>query len=257
LGFTFGLNIDVLPGVLVRILHHRYNKGVAYSAEGKAVRETPERGRTPWCAPADGLSLRRGGESSQGPRVMLTTSVSLLERLRDPGEQQAWAWFVKLYTPLLYHWARRSGLQDQDAADLLQDVFTILVQKLPEFTYNPHQSFRGWLRTILLNRWRNFLRQRTARPLEGRDDPLPEPAGPDVADVLAEAEYRQRLVERALQLMQTDFQPTTWKAFQECQVAGRPAADVAAELGISAGAVYVAKSRVLARLRQELEGLLD
>ena len=78
----------------------------------------------------------------------------------DPT-RQAWQQFVDLYTPLLFSWARRLGLSEHDSADLLQDIFTILVEKLPNFRYDPSQSFRAWLKTILLNRWRNRCRQRS------------------------------------------------------------------------------------------------
>ncbi len=181
---------------------------------------------------------------------MLTTSIALLDRLRQPADAEAWARFVELYTPLLYRWGCRLGLQDADAADLVQDVFAVLVQKLPEFEYDPRRSFRGWLRTILVNRWRD-------RP--GRVAvPLPaDVAGPDPAEELRETDYRRYLVGRALQLMRSDFQPATWQACWECVANGRPAAEVAAELGMSLAAVYIARSRVLRRLRQELAGLLD
>jgi RNA polymerase sigma-70 factor (ECF subfamily) len=79
------------------------------------------------------------------------TPASLLHRLRQPNAVDAWPRFVELYTPLLYYWAKRLGLQQQDAADLVQDVFVLLVQKLPEFAYDRHKSFRGWLRTVTLN----------------------------------------------------------------------------------------------------------
>src|SRR5690349_24606068 len=90
---------------------------------------------------------------------MDTTPVSLLERLRQPGQADAWERFVELYTPLLLYWARKCGLQPQDAADLVQDVFTTLVQKLPEFTYDHRRTFRGWLRTVALNKWRDRRRR--------------------------------------------------------------------------------------------------
>jgi RNA polymerase sigma-70 factor (ECF subfamily) len=153
---------------------------------------------------------------------------------------------------LLFYWARRAGLQDADAADVVQDVFTLLVQKLPQFAYDRDGSFRSWLRTILLNRCRNLARRPPAAPLADE-----QAVSPEIADVLAEADYRQHVVGRALQLMRTDFKPATWKAFWETTVAGRPAPEVAAELGMSVGALYVARSRVLGRLRQELAGLLD
>jgi RNA polymerase sigma-70 factor, ECF subfamily len=187
---------------------------------------------------------------------MNTTPVSLLERLRRPGEQAAWGRFVELYTPLLYYWARRMGLQEPDAADLVQEVFTLLVQKLPQFAYDEHRSFRGWLRKVTVNKWREKQRRASGRP-GAAAGPLPELAGPDGAEAFWEAEYRGHLVRRALEVMQSEFQPSTWKACWETAVEGRPAADVAAELGLRVGAVRAAKFRVLSRLREELEGLLE
>jgi RNA polymerase sigma-70 factor (ECF subfamily) len=185
------------------------------------------------------------------------TSPSLLERLRQPAEQEAWARFVKLYTPFLYQWARRLRLNEQDAADLVQDVFLVLVRKLQEFTYDPQKSFRGWLRTVMLNKWRDHQRQRAVLAGHKSEPFVSDVAGPDGTVAFEEAEYRQHLVSRALRLMRAEFQPTTWQACWEHVVSGRPAAAVAAELGLSVDSVYAAKSRVLRRLRQELQGLLD
>jgi RNA polymerase sigma-70 factor (ECF subfamily) len=187
---------------------------------------------------------------------MHTTPVSLLERLRRPEEQQAWGDFVELYTPLLYHWARRAGLQSQDASDLVQDVLLLLLRKLPQFSYDHHKSFRSWLRTVTLNRWRESLRKQHL-PAESDGVNLDELPGDDPAAEVWEAEYRTSLTRRALELMQADFQPSTWKACWEYVVEGRPAAEVAAELGISVGAVHTARLRVLTRLREELKGLFD
>jgi RNA polymerase sigma-70 factor (ECF subfamily) len=186
---------------------------------------------------------------------MHTTSISLLERVRHLEEHAAWERFVELYTPLLYYWACRLGLQEMDASDLVQEVFAILVQKLPEFHYDSGKSFRSWLRTITHNKWRDFQRRRAAERAQGGMAELPQVPAPE-EDPFWEQEYRQQLVGRALELMQQEFQPATWKACWECVVASRPAADVAAELGLSVDAVYAAKSRVLRRLRQELSGLL-
>jgi RNA polymerase sigma-70 factor (ECF subfamily) len=186
---------------------------------------------------------------------MARTPSSLLERLRQPFAPEAWARFVALYTPLIYSWARGVGLQDSDAADLVQEVFVTLLQVLPTFNYDRHQSFRRWLRTITLNKWRNLRRQPAQRSRPGGD---PEAvAGPDDWEAFWEAEYQQHLARRALQIMRTDFEETTWKACWETVVQDRPAAAVAAELGLTVGAVYAAKFRVLARLRQELCGMLD
>ena len=187
---------------------------------------------------------------------MDTTPVTLLELLRQPTETAAWSRFVRLYSPLLLFWARRAGLQDSDAADLVQDVFVVLVQKLPEFHYDQHRSFRAWLHTITLNKWRDRRRQRTAQPHAAAGVFLADLPGPEPAD-LDEAEYRRQLFARALEILQTEFQPASWQAFSEHGLMGRPAADVAQELGLSVGAVYAAKFRILARLRQDLHGFMD
>ncbi len=188
---------------------------------------------------------------------MHTTSVSLLERLRKPDDQAAWTRFVQLYTPFIWYWARRRGCERQEAEDLVQDVLEQLVRKLPKFRYDPGKSFRAWLRTVTVNKLRDKRKQR-GPPLtissDSRLDEIPSPEGDDDLD---ETEYRQHLINRALQLMQSDFAPTTWKACWELVVSERPAQEIATELGITVGAVYAAKFRVLARLREELAGLMD
>jgi RNA polymerase sigma-70 factor (ECF subfamily) len=188
---------------------------------------------------------------------MLATPITLLERLRRPGEQAAWERFVQLYTPLLYHWARRLAPQEADAADLVQEVFVVLLRELPTFNYQPPRRFRGWLWTVLVNKWRERGRRRAGRPAEIGGDALDQQVEPDAGPALEEEEYRQYLVGRALQLMQADFELATWKASWAYVVEGRPAAAIAAELGPSVNAVHLAKARVLRRLRQELEGLLE
>jgi RNA polymerase sigma-70 factor (ECF subfamily) len=189
---------------------------------------------------------------------MTKTSASLLERLRQPFEPEAWERFASLYTPLIYTWGRQVGLQEQDVADLVQEVFIKLVQVLPTFTYDAHKGgFRRWLRTVTLNTWRDQRKRRSDRPLPGDEAALAEVAAPHGQDSFWEAEYRLHLVNRALALMQADFQPATWKAFWQQVVVGRPAKEVAAELGLTPGAAYAAKFRVLDRLRQELAGMLE
>jgi RNA polymerase sigma-70 factor, ECF subfamily len=185
----------------------------------------------------------------------MDTPASLLERLRQPAQEQAWARFVELYTPFLYSWVRRLGCPEADAPDLVQEVLILLVRELPAFRYDPGRSFRAWLRTVTRNRWRDWQRRR--QPPASLDDlPAAEPAAPE-EDAFWEVEYRQYLVGRAVDVMRAEFQPATWKACWEFVVCGRPAAEVAAELGISENAVYIAKHRVLRRLRAELQGLMD
>jgi RNA polymerase sigma-70 factor (ECF subfamily) len=189
--------------------------------------------------------------------MSMETPASLLERLRQPDDQEAWSQLVRLYAPLLHHWSRRLGLGEADAADLVQEVFAVLVRKLPEFRYDRQGSFRGWLRTIIHNRWRDLQRHRAAGPREVGDGALPHVEGPDNADEFTESEYRQHLAVRALQLMQSEFPHATWKACWEQVVEGRPASEVASELGMTVNSAYLARSRVLARLRQAMHGLLD
>lgn len=186
----------------------------------------------------------------------MKTPASLLERLRQPDQEQAWERFVELYTPLLYYWARRTGCRESEAADLVQEVLTLLVRKLPEFTYDCKKPFRGWLRIVAQNCWRN-LHRRAAITLVANAPELSELAAPDDNDPFWEVEYREQLVGRALELMRADFQPTTWQACWRLVVEGQSAAEVARDLEISVGAAYMAKSRVLSRLRQELDGLVD
>jgi RNA polymerase sigma-70 factor (ECF subfamily) len=187
---------------------------------------------------------------------MNSTSISLLARLRQPGDEQAWQHFVALYTPLLYHWAKTTGLRAQEVDDLVQDVFALLVAKLPQFEYDHGQSFRGWLRTIVVNRCRDWFRRRASQPVGGATEVLDE-KNADATEWLAESEYRTLLAGRALELMRNEFEEATWRCCFECVVNDRPAADVARELGLSVNAVYVAKSRVLRRLRQELDGMWE
>ena len=116
--------------------------------------------RPPSAAPVE-MSLSRSS---------ISTPVSLLEQLRQTTDDKAWKRFVQLYTPLLYHWARRVSLQQNDAFDLVQDVFTVLVKKLPEFTYDPAKRFRGWLWTVTRNKWREGQRLRAhAVAIQGGD----------------------------------------------------------------------------------------
>ncbi len=188
---------------------------------------------------------------------MATTPISLLERLRQPDQPEAWTRFVKLYAPLLHYWASRLGLQDSEASDLVQDVFLLLVQKLPEFEYDRGKSFRSWLRRVTVNRWRQTHRKKALPVTEGGDVEVAGPEELDPAVAFWEDEYGRCIVHRVLELIREQFQPATWQAFWESVVRDRTPQEVARELGLSVNAVYVARSRVLACLRENLDGLLD
>jgi RNA polymerase sigma-70 factor, ECF subfamily len=186
---------------------------------------------------------------------MTATPISLLERLRQPNEHEAWSRFVALYTPLVYTWARRVGLQESDAADLVQDVFTVLLEKMPHFVYDRQGSFRAWLKTVTLNQWRAQCRRVAARRETGGE--APDLAVSGELEAFWESESQQYVVGQALRVMQTDFEPQTWQMCWELVVEGQPAAQVARKWHVRVGTVYAARCRVLARLRQELAGLED
>ena len=186
---------------------------------------------------------------------MESTPVSLLDRVRHREDLAAWSRFVDLYTPVIYGWARRIGLQESDASDLVQDVLAILLQKMGEFRYDPNRSFRAWLKMVALNRVRE--RQRRGIEKQLADGDGRSLADSDESQVFWDAEYRRDLLRRAIVIMQSDFHPTTWKACWEVVVEGRPAAQVASQFGITVGAVYAARFRVLTRLREELAGMLE
>ena len=192
------------------------------------------------------------------------TRASLLVRLRDRQDHDAWNQFVELYAQLIYGFARKRGLQDADAADLMQDVLRSVARNAPKMEYDPSRgTFRGWLYTVTRNKIYNFLNGQRHRPRGTGDTdaherldatPARDGNGPE-ADW--EREYQRRLSGRAMELVKDEFQPATWRAFWETAVEGKPAAEVGAGLQMSPGAVYVAKSRVLARLRSKVQELDD
>ena len=188
---------------------------------------------------------------------MNSTSESLLLRLQKANDQQAWSRFVRLYTPLLFHWARGTGLQPQDAADLVQEVLTIVFRKLPEFRYDPSKSFRSWLRTITMNKFREFCRRRSVSRNAATGTVLNFVAADRDAGTSWDVSYQKSLFESAMKMLETEFRPKTWDAVKKFVVENRPAAEIAAETGVSVWTIYAAKSRLMARLREELQGLLD
>jgi RNA polymerase sigma-70 factor (ECF subfamily) len=185
-----------------------------------------------------------------------TTRLTLLARLRDIGNAQAWSEFVDLYAPLLYRLARRHGLQDADAADLTQDVLRAVVHALPRLAYNPARgSFRGWLLTVARNQVRKFANSRRRRPMgsgsTGIHELLQSQPAPE-EEALWEQEYQQRLFEWAAERVRDQFRPATWQAFWLTFVDGKAPREAGEALGLSVGAVYIARNRVLARIRDEV-----
>ena len=190
------------------------------------------------------------------------TRASLLVRLRDGTNHLAWQEFIALYSPVVYGFARKRGLQDADAADLMQDVMRSISSAIGRLDYDRSQgTFRGWLFTITRNKIFNHLSARRIRPQASGDsttsrllDSQPDPEFTDGADTW-EMEYQRRLASMAMERIQSEFQAKTWRAFWLTAVEGRAVAETAKEVDLSPGAIYVAKSRVLARLKDEVEAM--
>jgi RNA polymerase sigma-70 factor (ECF subfamily) len=185
------------------------------------------------------------------------TRATLLVRIRDSRDREAWGQFVEIYAPLVYQAARRAGLQDADASDLTQDVLRSVARSIHRLDYDPRRgTFRSWLYTITRNALRRFLASRRRQPRStGNSDVqslLEGIAVPNVEPVDWEQEYRRRLLSCAAERVRPSFEPATWQAFWQTAVEGRPGREVAAGLNLSVGAVYIARSRVLARLREEV-----
>ncbi|MEO2091389.1 MAG: sigma-70 family RNA polymerase sigma factor [Gemmataceae bacterium] len=187
------------------------------------------------------------------------TRITLLNRIRDGADSDAWAEFARLYGPVIYGFSRKRGLQDADAADLVQDVLRSVARNAPKLDYDPKRgTFRGWLYTITRNKIYNFLSANKNRPKASGDSGTHEQLDStaetrDDPEGVWELEYQRRLAAKAMDRVKHEFQPNTWKAFWGTAVEGKSAAEVGSELKMSPGAVYVAKSRVTARLREEVQ----
>jgi RNA polymerase sigma-70 factor (ECF subfamily) len=189
------------------------------------------------------------------------TRPSLLARLRDPQDGRAWAEFLEIYDPLVRRLAVRRGLQEADAADLAQEVFRAVAAAIDRWDPDPARgSFRGWLSRIARNLTVNLLAAQRRHPRGTGDSEVqsflerqPAPDGEDT--LLFEHEYRRQVFAWAADRVRGEFRPSTWQAFWQTGVEGRDPKAVAVALGITAGAVYIARSRVMARLKREIERL--
>jgi RNA polymerase sigma-70 factor (ECF subfamily) len=192
---------------------------------------------------------------------MNETNPSLLYRAAG-GDAAAWERIVNLYQPMIHAWLQRHAVPAQEAADLAQEVMAVVVKELQGFAHAGHPgSFRGWLRTITVNRARAFLRDGRREQAVGGDfvfemiDQLNDPSSTLTQEW--NTEHDAHVVRRILTMVETDFEPTTVRIFHRLVLDEARPADVAAELGMPIAAIYGAKSRVLQRIRQEAEGLLD
>ena len=194
---------------------------------------------------------------------MNETSLSLLERLRDPDQSDSWDRLVSLYTPLIARWLRNYEVQKSDADDLLQEVLLAVSKDIKAFEHRGRVgAFRSWLKKILMNRLRKHWRTRDRNPKPKGDSDMDARIA-ELSDPNSELsqrwnrEHDQYVLRQLLELTEPNFAPTTWRAFLRVTFDRAKPQDVAEELGITLNSVCLAKSRVLRRLRQEADGLVD
>jgi len=195
--------------------------------------------------------------------IVVETSLSLLDRMKERPEPEDWKRLVDLYTPLLQKWLGRCSLQPSDVEDLIQEVFSSVIQDLPHFQHDQRRgAFRRWLKQIVIHRLLNLLRTQRKQAVATGDS--------DMASILEQVqdpqsdlsliwdeEHDRHIAGRLLEMVQREFSGTTAESFRRVVLQGASASAVAKELGISQALVWQAKCRVLRRLRQEAAGLLE
>lgn len=191
------------------------------------------------------------------------TSTSLLARIRVQPDPRDWRYFAELYDPLIRGWLRRQQVSPQDADDITQEVMAVVIRRVSDFEHNGRTgAFRTWLRTITVNCIRDFWRAQRNKPagLGGSDmveflaqleDPQSE------ASRIWDQEHDRQVMKALLERLRHEFEAKTWQAFEMFALQGIPAATVAQQLGLTSNAVFIAKSRIMAKLRQESAGILD
>lgn len=201
--------------------------------------------------------------SERGASIMLPTSASLLDRLHSPTDPAAWDRLTAVYSPLIRGWLQKQNVRNDDAEDLVQEVLIVVIRRIPEFQHNGRTgAFRAWLRMIAVNVSRDFWKAKRLRPavVGGSDFGAVLDRLADSSDALSrewDKDHDLFVTRRLLELLRPQFEATTWTAFERFALKGEPAAVVAADLGITSNAIFIAKSRILTRLREEAAGLLD
>src|SRR5262249_45868833 len=207
--------------------------------------------------PGGTVLVRRGKRMAES----VTTRPSLLARIKNTGDRQAWSEFVDISAPLIYGFAQKRGLQEADAADLTQEVLGAVAQSAARLEYDPARgTFRGWLFTVVRNELSNFgAARRRHQPGSGDTDlkrRLEQEPAPMADEAAAwESDYERQLFALACEHVRRDFQASTWQAFWRTAIQGASGKKVAGDLGMSTAAVYLAKRRVIARLQVQIDYL--
>jgi len=189
------------------------------------------------------------------------TQPSLLLRIRDPQDSESWRQFVEIYTPVVYRSIMKYRLHDADAADVSQEVMQAVARAIHRFDYDPGKgTFRGWLYRVVRSKLSSFFEIRQ-RHVQGSGETQvqmkleAQPGREEEEDWNRECE--KRLFQWAAGKIKGEFKKSTWEAFWQTAVENRPKQEVAESLGISVDAVYVARSRVMARLKARVQDISD
>jgi RNA polymerase sigma-70 factor, ECF subfamily len=193
-----------------------------------------------------------------GDNSSTQTRPSLLVRIRDSQDAEAWRTFVTIYAPVVYQYALRRGSQHADAADLTQDVMVEVARAIRSFEYQPERGrFRHWLLTVTRHRLVRFKERIARRPERACDMEELETVKDDRADVDWDDAFNARVLRVAMQRIQPCFEPFTWRAFECVWLEHRSAAEAALELSLRIEQIYIAKSRVLKRLSEEVQEIVE
>ncbi len=185
------------------------------------------------------------------------TRISLILRLRHADDAAAWQEFVEIYQPLVFRLARAKGLQEADALDTAQEVMSRVAKAINRWDPDPQRgTFRGWISRITRNLVIEFMRSKNRRPLTSDDSSIEQliQSTPDTSPEteLFDLEHERQVFAWAAEKVRESFQPKSWQAFWLTAVESRSASDVAGQLEMTKGAVYIARSRVMTKLKQKV-----
>jgi RNA polymerase sigma-70 factor, ECF subfamily len=203
-----------------------------------------------------------GGEKTGQPGDPDSISSPFLERVKQQ-RPEAWTRLADLYGPVVYRWCRQTGVSRDDAPDLVQEVFATVARHIDGFRRDrPGDSFAAWLRIVTRNAACDYFRSRQGKPIahggtDAQEFFLQVPDEVELSEANEPHEINSVVVPIGLELIRAEFEQNTWEAFRRGVIEKQPASRIALELGMSVAAVYQAKSRVLRRLRQELDGILE